>query len=144
MISDPFNGTVNPKAIPGSVRNYSIRLTNSGPGTVDNNSLIIMDPLPATLELYVGDLAGAGLGPVIFADGTPVSGLGWTFVSLADMTDSVDFSNDNAATWTYVPVPDGTGFDAAVTHIRMRPQGIMNAAGGGNPNATLTFQVRLK
>ena len=144
LISDPVNGSSNPKSIPGSILNYSLRLTNSGPGTVDNNSLIISDPLPTTVELYVGDLAGAGLGPVLFVDGVPVSSLGWTFTSLASLTDSVDFSNDNGVTWTYVPVPDGNGFDSAVTHLRLRPQGTMSAAGGGNPYVEMTFRVRLK
>jgi hypothetical protein len=144
LVSDPLNGNVNPKSVPGSIREYSFRLTNSGAGAVDNNSLIVLDPLPTTMELFVNDLAGAGLGPIQFQDGTPVSGLSWTFISLASLTDSVDFSNDNGATWTYVPVPDANGFDAAVTHIRLRPQGAMNASGGGNPYVDMTFRMRLK
>lgn len=144
LISDPVNGVTNPKSIPGSILNYSLRLTNSGPGTVDNSSLIISDPLPASVDIYVGDLASAGEGPILFVDGLPVSGLSWTFTSLASQTDSVDFSSDNGATWTYVPVPDANAFDPAVTHIRLRPQGIMNAAGGGNPYVEMTFRVRVK
>jgi hypothetical protein len=144
LVSDPQNGNVNPKAVPGSIREYSFRLTNSGPGAVDNNGLIVLDPLPTTMELFVNDLAGVGLGPIQFQDGTPVSGLSWTFTSLASLTDSVDFSNDNGATWTYVPVPDVNGFDPAVTHIRLRPQGAMNASGGGNPYVDMTFRMRLK
>lgn len=142
LISDPINGSVNPKAIPGAVRNYSFRITNSGPGAVDLDTLVISDPLPSTVDLFVSDLAGAGSGPVVFVDGVPGSGLSWTFTSLASHTDSVDFSADNGLTWTYVPVPDANGFDPAVTHIRLRPQGSMNAAGVGNPFAEMTIRVR--
>jgi hypothetical protein len=144
LLSDPVRGTSNPKSIPGAVRSYTLRLTNSGAGKVDNDTLVLRDPLPAAMELYVGDLAGPGLGPVQFVDGSPTSGLTFTFTSLASGTDSVDFSNDNGATWTYVPTPDGNGYDAAVTHIRLRPQGAMNEAGGGNPSADLIFRMRVK
>lgn len=144
VISDPINGVVNPKSIPGTVRSYSIRVTNSGPGAVDSNSLVIKDPLPAGVELYVGDLAGPGLGPVAFVDGATASGLAWTYAALASLADNLDFSNDGGATWNYVPVPDVDGFDAAVTHVRLKPSGAMSAAGVGNPYADFTFRVRVK
>jgi hypothetical protein len=144
LVSDPVRGTTNPKSIPGAVRHYTLRVTNSGAGKVDNNTLVLSDPLPTSMELYVGDLAGPGLGPVQFVDGSPSSGLTFTFTSLASQTDGVDFSNDNGATWTYVPTPDGNGYDAAVTHIRLRPQGAMNEAAGGNPSAELIFRMRVK
>lgn len=144
LISDPVNALASPKALPGSVRTYSLRLTNSGPGQVDNNSVALTDPLPPAMALYVGDLDGPGTGPVRFSDGTPASGLTWVFTSLSSLTDSIDFSNDYGATWTYVPVPDADGYDPAVTTLRLRPQGIMNAAGGGNPSADMTFRMRLK
>lgn len=145
VISDPLNGNTFPKSIPGAIVSYTLRVTNSGPGTVDNNTLIITDPLPAQVELYVGDLGGpGGGGPVVFVNGSPSSGLSWTYTSLASLTDLLDFSNNNGATWTYVPVPDGTGFDPAVNRIRLRPAGIMNAAGGGNPYVEFVFRVRVK
>lgn len=144
VVADPVNNTANPKAIPGSISQYSIRVTNTGYGTVDSDTLELTDPVPANLALFVGDLAGPASGPVLFSDGTPASGLSWNFVSLADMTDSIDFSNDNAATWTYVPTPDANGFDPAVTHIRLRPQGPMNGAGGGDPYFEVVFRMRLE
>ncbi|MFN3587360.1 MAG: hypothetical protein ACK4UT_07640, partial [Moraxellaceae bacterium] len=145
VVSDPVNGNVFPKSIPGAIVAYTLRVTNSGPGAVDNNTLVITDPLPPQVELYVGDLGGpGGGGPVVFVNGSPSSGLSWTFTSLASLTDLLDFSNDNGATWTYVPVPDGAGFDPAVNRIRLRPAGIMNAAGGGNPYVEFVFRVRVK
>lgn len=144
VVSDPFNGATNPKSIPGAISAYSIRVTNSGPGTVDSNTLVMTDPIPANTSLYVGNIGGAGTGPVVFTNGSPTSGLSWTYTSLASTTDNLDFSNNNGSTWTYTPVPDANGFDAAVTNVRMRPQGSMNAAAGGNPYIEFLFRVRIK
>lgn len=143
VISDPINNSVNPKAIPGAILAYTVRLTNSGPGTVDSGTVVITDALSNDLDLFVGDLGGPGSGPVIFTDGTPVSGLAWTFTGLGSPGDSVEFSQ-NGTVWTYTPVPDLNGFDATVRHIRLRPTGAMNAAGGGNPSADLLFRVRIR
>jgi len=44
-LSDPINGTVDPKAIPGAYVRYTIALVNQGIGPVDADSLLITDPL---------------------------------------------------------------------------------------------------
>lgn len=50
IISDPINGTTDPKAIPGAVVEYCIAVTNGG--GADATSVAINDPLPgATLYL---------------------------------------------------------------------------------------------
>jgi uncharacterized repeat protein (TIGR01451 family) len=140
--SDPVNGTTNPKNIPGAQVLYTLRVTNSGAGTVDNNTVVITDPIPANTDLFVGDLGVAGSGPIVFVQGSPTSGLTWTFTSLASTTDDVEFSSDNGATWTYVPTPP---YDAAVNRIRLKPKGTMaGATGGVNPYFELRFQVRVK
>ena len=139
--SDPINGTTNPKSIPGSVQLYNVRVTNQGSGPVDNNAVNIVDPVPANTRLFVGNLGGAGSGPVAFVNGSPSSALTWTFTALNSTTDDVDFSNDNGATWTYVPVPDADGYDAAVTTLRMRPKGTMPGNAGGDPYFELRFRV---
>jgi hypothetical protein len=139
--SDPINGATNPKSIPGSVQLYNVRVTNQGSGPVDNNAVAIVDSVPASTRLFVGNLGGAGSGPVTFVNGSPSSALTWTFTALNSTTDDVDFSNDNGATWTYVPVPDANGYDAAVTTLRMRPKGTMPGNGGGNPFFELRFRV---
>lgn len=145
VISDPVNGGSFAKSLPGAIVAYTIRVTNTGPGTVDNNTMEVTDPLPPEVELYVGDLGGpGGGGPVFFINGSPDSGLSWTFTSLASATDHLDFSNNNGATWTYVPVPDANGFDANVNRIRLKPSGAMKAAGGGNPYVDFIFRVRVK
>ena len=77
---------------------------------------------------------------MLFQDGSPASGLTYTYTSLASTTDDVDFSNDGGTTWTYVPVPNGSGVDPAVTHIRIRPKGTMAA----NSAFTLGFGYMLQ
>ena len=139
--SDPINGTTNPKSIPGSVQLYNVRVTNQGSGPVDNNAVAIVDSVPANTRLFVGDLGGAGSGPIQFVNGSPSSALTWTFTALNSATDDVDFSNDSGATWTYVPVPDANGYDAAVTTLRLRPKGTMPGNAGGNPYFELRFRV---
>lgn len=47
VISDPFNGTTNPKLIPGAVVEYCIVVSNSAGGATATN-LAISDTLPAT------------------------------------------------------------------------------------------------
>lgn len=139
--SDPINGTTNPKSIPGSVQLYNVRVTNQGSGPVDNNAVLIVDSVPANTRLFVGDLGGAGSGPITFVNGTPSSALTWTFTALNSTTDDVDFSNDSGVTWTYVPVPDANGYDAAVTTLRLRPKGTMPGNGAGDPYFELRFRV---
>lgn len=145
VVEDPFNSTTNPKSIPGSVQNYTLRVTNQGTGPVDNDSLVVVDAVPAGTELQVTDLGAPGSGPVAFSNGAPSSALAFAFTSLGSATDNLDFSNDGGATWTYVPVPNGNGVDPAVTHLRVRPVGTMAAnTGAGDPWFELQFRVRVE
>ena len=142
VTGDPVNGGVNPKNIPGAEVLYNLRVINTGAGAVDNDTLVIVDPLPGNTELFVDDLGAAGSGPVVFVQGTPTSNLTYSFASLASLVDDVDFSNDNGATWTFVPTPP---YDPAVNRIRFKPKGTMaGASGGSNPFFELRFRVRIK
>lgn len=143
--SDPFNGAVNPKAIPGAAMLYTVTATNQGPGATDADTVVITDPVPANAELFVGDLGGPGSGPVAFTDGAVASGLSYSFLGLGSGADSIAFSNDGGATWTYTPTPDADGYDVNVTNIRVSPSGTFNAAAGPNqPSFNLQFRVRVK
>lgn len=145
VVEDPFNSTTNPKSIPGSVQNYTLRVTNQGTGPVDNDSLVLIDAVPAGTDLRVVDLGAPGSGPVAFGNGTPGSALSYSFTALGSVTDGLDFSNDGGTTWSYVPVPDSNGVDAAVTHLRVRPVGTMAAnTGAGDPWFELQFRVRVE
>lgn len=142
--SDPSNGTTNPKNIPGAEVLYSLRVTNTGPTAVDNNSTFITDPIPANTELFVGDLGAANSGPIAFVQGTPTSALTWTYTSLTNTADDVAFSDIDCITFTYVPVPVSS-YDPVVKCIRLNPKGTMaTTSGGGNPYFELRFRVRIK
>jgi uncharacterized repeat protein (TIGR01451 family) len=141
--SDPVNGTTNPKYIPGAVALYTIQITNSGAASPDNNSVTVVDAVPAHTTLYVGDLNGANSGPVHFVDGSSASGLTYTYSGLSSSTDSIDFSNNGGTSYGYTPTPDGNGYDANVTNIRISPQGTFAAAGAGNPSFQISFRVKV-
>ncbi|HTO55214.1 MAG TPA: choice-of-anchor X domain-containing protein [Myxococcota bacterium] len=143
-ISDPVNGTTNPKAIPGAIMQYTVVVTNQGKGTSDANTVNVVDAIPANLEMVVTDIGGAGSGPVLFTQGSPTSGLTYTFTSLASLADSLDFSNTNNTTWTYVPTANGNGTDPNVKFIRVFPSGTFAANAGTAPSFTLQFRMRVK
>ncbi|MFC1799373.1 hypothetical protein ACFL2Z_00465 [Candidatus Eisenbacteria bacterium] len=142
LVSDPVNGTTNPKAIPGASLDYLIQVTNTGEGVVDSNTVAIADSIPQDAKLYVGDLGVPGSGPIEFLDGATPSGLTYTFLGLGSPADDVTFF-DSAGEFT--PSPDGDGYDAAVVSIRVNPKGQFDAASGGNnPSLTLRFRTRVK
>jgi len=142
--NDPVSGEVNPKNIPGAEVRYTLRVTNSGAGTVGSNTLFITDPIPANTELFVGDLNGAGSGPIMFVQGSPTSTLTWVYAGLGNLSDDVEFSKYNTGedNWNYEPMPP---YDANVSRIRLNPKGkLAGASGGLNPYFELRYQVRIK
>jgi hypothetical protein len=144
VYSDPLNATTNPKSIPGALQIYTVRITNQGNGAVDNNTLAVVDAVPANTAFCVLDSGAVGSGPVAFLNGTPTSSLTYIYTALNSPADNLEFSNDGGTTWAYQPTADANGCDPAITHIRVRPQGSMAAAGGsGNPWFELRFRVRV-
>jgi uncharacterized repeat protein (TIGR01451 family) len=128
IVSDPVNGTTNAKLIPGAIVDYTITITNTGTGPVDLSTVIINDPIPANLATFVGTNA------VTFADGSPASGLGFTY--------------PGNVTWTRTGglplVPDGAGYDSAVTNLRVAPTGTMpGATVAGQPSFAIKFRARI-
>ena len=137
-LTDPVNGGSNPKAIPGAVVQYTIDVANQGLGSPDSNSIVITDPLPAGTALFV-DTSGGD--PIVFIDGAVSSGLAYNY------TTDVTFSNQvgGGPPYTYIPVPDGQGFDPAVTGYRINPTGAMNPTVGSNvPSFSIEFRVRIE
>ena len=140
-IEDPISGTTDPKAIPTATIRYLVSTTNTGSGPVDTDSLVISDPIPANMALRVVDFDGVTSGPVQFVDGSPVSGLTYTFVAIGDTGDDVSFSNDGGTTFTYSPTADTDGVDTTVTHIRINPKGdLLGNTGSGDPSFDVYFK----
>jgi hypothetical protein len=134
-ISDLVSLT-NPKSIPGSITEYVISASSPSSYSVSNNSLLVADTTPANTALIVSDIGGAGSGPAAFTAGT--STLTYTFTGLASTTDDIEFSNNGGVSWTYVPVADANGTDAAVTTVRLRPKGTMAAS------SNFSFRLRYR
>ena len=54
VISDPFNGTANPKAIPGAVMEYCILVSNAGSATLSN--IAASDTMPVKFTYTNGTM----------------------------------------------------------------------------------------
>ncbi|TVS17806.1 MAG: DUF2341 domain-containing protein [Gammaproteobacteria bacterium] len=136
VLSDPVNGTNNPKRIPGAVLRYDILVANEGMGVPDAGSIVITDALPDGLSLVLP----ADEDAVTLVEGTPPSNL------TLDFDTDVAFSNqpNGAPPFDYDPVDDGSGVDPAVTAIQVTPSGQMAGdAGSGSPSFRLRFRVRV-
>lgn len=127
--------------IPGTVVTYTVRVTNMGAGSVDLDTVVITDDIPAELEFRASDFDGVTSGPVRFDDGTPVSGLGYTFTALGDGGDDVGFQ-DVGPGYGYTPTPP---FDGSVTSIQINPKGTLaRNGGGGDPYFEIRFKARVR
>lgn len=54
VVSDPTNGTTNPKAVPGATMRYCLLVTNNGTSTA--TGIAVADPLPPTVTFVPGSL----------------------------------------------------------------------------------------
>ncbi len=138
--ADPTGGDL---SIPGARTRYAIELRNTGTIPIDPDSVAVVDAIPAETAMLVTDLDTPGSGPVRFTDGSPSSALSYTFVSLSDGADDLEFSNDGGSTYNYTPTPGTDGTDAAVTHIRISPKGTFSS-GSPPPTATFEFDVLIR
>jgi len=55
IVSDPQNGTTNPKAVPGAVIEYCIAITNAA-GSATATSVVVTDPVPAELAFLASSI----------------------------------------------------------------------------------------
>lgn len=133
VISDPVNGTTNPKLIPGAIVEYAITVRNAGTSRPDTASITITDIIPPEMAFATGT-------PVTFTNGTPTSGLS-TFNAATMVTFSS--ATGGAAPYTYTPIGS---FDPNVRGIRIIPEGRMNAASSGTilPSFTIRFRARMQ
>lgn len=144
LVSDPIDGVVVPKRIPGALVDYNIRVNNPNGVLISVGGISVSDHVPAGTDIFLGDLGPAGSGPVEFTDGNLLglgllgSGLDYSYGGLG-AADSLEFSNNNGASYTYTPSPVG-GYDSAVTDIRVRPSGGFAAGSSFN----LRFRVRVR
>jgi uncharacterized repeat protein (TIGR01451 family) len=132
VVSDPVNGTVNPKLIPGAIVEYVIDVRNVGAGPVNAGTINITDIMPANMAFATGT-------PVTFANGTTASGLN-TF----NASTMVSYSSAAGGVPPYTYTPVGP-FDANVRGIRIIPTGTMVAATSTTqPSFTIRLRARVQ
>ena len=133
-IYDPYNGASNPKAIPGSILEYTITAFNSGPYRADNNTIRIADLIPAKTKLCVANNGDCVL--PYFVDGSPTSGL---------TVGTIEYSDNNASSYSYTPIADGYGTDSSVTHLAAPTFGEFQPMTGTTPPSfSLKFRVMVE
>lgn len=131
VISDPVNGTVNPKAITGAIIEYAISVRNAGSRAVDASSIVMVDQMPAGMSFETGT-------PVTFTNGTPASGL-----NPFNPATMVRFSSQPGGVAPFTYVPSGA-HDPQVRGIRIAPTGTMaGATSTGQPSFTIRFRARI-
>ena len=136
-IFDP--GATGLYALPGNDMIYTITVTNTGAGSVDEHTMVLIDKIPENTIFYNGDIDGTGpeTNPVSFLN----SGSGLTF----DYTTDVGFSDLVAtpvdfAACTYAPI---AGYDSNVKHICINPKETMGS-GTPSPEFAVSFRAKIK
>lgn len=127
-------------AVPGNDVVYTITTQNVGAGSVDSNSMFIVDRLPAEVTFYNADMDGGGpaTGPILF---TQAAGTGLTFTEATDLR----FSNAvpppaNFAACAYTPI---AGYDPNVRHVCLNPKGVMLGAPPAK-SFSVSFRAQIK
>ncbi len=127
-------------AVPGNDVIYSITGSNSGEGSTDVDSVVLIDTMPAEVSFFNGDIDDGGpeTDPVTFSQST---GAGLTFSYATD----VGYSNAttrpaNFNECNYLPT---SGYDETVTFICFNPKGALTA-GDPDPNFTVSFRARIR
>jgi trimeric autotransporter adhesin len=119
--------SVNPVGdqLPGTDLSYTVDYQNLG--SDDITTIVIYDAIPAWTQFLVGS-ASTGTAPA----------------SISSIT--IEYSDDNGATWAYAPASGGggapAGYDANVTNVRWVFAG--NLLAGGSSTAGVGFTVRIQ
>jgi uncharacterized repeat protein (TIGR01451 family) len=126
-------------AVPGNDLLYTVTVANTGTGSVDSNTVFIVDTLPTSLEFFNGDVDGAG--PATGAVSFSQTGAALTFTLATDLR----YSNlaptpASFAACTYTPV---AGYDPAIRHVCFNPKGTM-PSGAPTPTFSVQFRTRIR
>ncbi|MEP2735371.1 MAG: hypothetical protein ABJP34_03655 [Erythrobacter sp.] len=123
-------------AIPGNLVEYTISVNNTG-GSVDSDSLVIVDPIPSDLVMFTGDFDGSGNSVQFVDSSTPASGLSCCTAA------NIEYSNSTTAppAFGYVPMSD---YDPAITYLRITPTGTVRDAQTDPVDVAFVFRAMIK
>jgi hypothetical protein len=125
--------------IPGNDIIYKISVNRTVGQAVSNNTVFVLDSVPANLTFYNGDYDGAGPGttPVGFVDNG--SGLTFTYATDVRYSNSV-VSPTSFSACTYAPI---AAYDANVKHVCVNPKGSF-VSGAAGSSFDLFFRAQIK
>lgn len=126
-------------AIPGNDIVYTITVENTGAGSVDTDTVFLVDQLPPEITFFVGDMDGTGPGtdPITFTE--TASGLTFNYATDAGFSNNAT-PPSNFSQCNYSPT---TGYDENIKHVCFAPKGAFSA-GTPNPNFSVSFRARIK
>ena len=113
--------------IPGNYVEYTITISNTGTGTADTGSMLVVDALPAELTFFNGNHDGSG-NPLAVTNGSGAS---------CCTAAQVKFRNASGVDLSPQPAYGGTGLDTTIRQLAITPSGAL-AAG-----ASLILKFRL-
>lgn len=116
VVSDPFNGTTNPKAIPGAVIEYCLEIRNTGSAAATGT--VVSDAVPVNTTYQAGSIfaAGTATSGVCNADGTAED----------DNATGADESDPNGANYTGTTVTVSMPNVAAGANLAARFRAVVN------------------
>lgn len=136
VVYDDKNGTTNPKSIPGAKQRTTVTVSNPDTSALASNTMELKIATPANTTIAL-DGDGAGGASVVFTEGSPASGLAFSYASSTNLGDDVEFSSDGGSSWLFLPT---VATQAQVTHVRLKPRGAM--AAGSNFKISVAYTVK--
>lgn len=130
VIYDPINKNTNPKRIPLSVLEYTLKANNIGFGEASSNSLVIKDHISPKFQVCVED-TGNCKKPYL----------------ASNTTHTLDISSIKykiAGAWQTNPAADANGYNSSVTDIKIETTGVFPGYCGTERSFEIKFRVGVK
>lgn len=125
-------------AVPGNDVIYTISVTNQGDGSVDANSLLIIDGLPNEVTFYNDNMDAGTSGPVAFSQ----TGTGLSFSAINDV--GYALAGPKPADFTQCTYSSAlAGYDPLIRYVCVNPKGVMSG-GTPDPSFSISFRARVE
>ncbi|MEO9969855.1 MAG: hypothetical protein ABJG15_08525 [Hyphomonadaceae bacterium] len=127
-------------SVPGNEVVYTIRIANTGPQDVDEDTVFLVDELPAEVSFInasFSDEVGKASQDAVFFEQTANAGLDFDF----DGDIGFSASPSRPSSFSECSTEPDQGLNPAIRYICFNPKGVMPA---GNPNPAITFKFRAR